>query len=134
VALLDADPSAGVVYGDRAANSARGARRRGAGIRSAGDALSNSIDACAVLRPRGLERRRRLWTPRSPPGGIGDFWLGAAGHGWRFIRIPRTTFEYRIRPDSMLQSFQRRTDFPEHLPSHLRKTSRAPYRSMPRQS
>jgi len=114
VALLDADPSAGVVYGDR----------REFGSRSGDVAVpefdlpamlwSNSIDACAVVR-------RAVWSDTGgydaafSAWGDWDFWLGAAGHGWRFVRIPRPTFEYRIRPDSMLQSFQRRTDFPEHL-------------------
>ncbi|HYC60712.1 MAG TPA: glycosyltransferase, partial [Thermoanaerobaculia bacterium] len=110
VALLDADPAAGVVYGDR--------REFGA---HSGDVTvpefdlprmlsSNYIDACAVVR-------RAVWTDT---GGYDlalhiwedwDFWLGAAARGWRFARIPRPTFEYRIRPDSMHQRFLRRTDY-----------------------
>ena len=103
VALLDADSAAGVVYGDR----------REFGARSGDVAVpefdlprmlgSNYIDACAVVR-------REVW---SDVGGYDvafhdwedwDFWLGAAARGWRFIRIPRPTFEYRVRPDSMHQT------------------------------
>ncbi|HEX9986049.1 MAG TPA: glycosyltransferase [Thermoanaerobaculia bacterium] len=114
VALLDGDPAAGVVYGDR----------REFGMRS-GDVTvpeldlprmlwSNYIDACAVVR-------RAVW---SGVGGYDvafqdwedwDFWLGAAARGWRFLRIPRPAFEYRIRPDSMHQRFLRRTDYPATL-------------------
>ena len=110
VALLDADPAAGVAYGDR----------REFGTRS-GDVTvpefdlprmlnGNYIDACAVVR-------RAVW---SEAGGYDvafhdwedwDFWLGAAARGWRFIRIPRPTFEYRIRPDSLHHRFLRRTDY-----------------------
>ncbi len=110
VALLDADPAAGVVYG----------HRREFGMQS-GDVTvpefdlprmlsGNYIDACAVVR-------REVW---SEAGGYDvafhdwedwDFWLGAAARGWRFVRIPRPTFEYRIRPDSLHQRFLRRTDY-----------------------
>jgi glycosyltransferase involved in cell wall biosynthesis/GT2 family glycosyltransferase len=110
VALLDADSAAGVVYGDR----------REFGSRS-GDVTvpefdlprmlsGNYIDACAVVR-------REVW---SEAGGYDvaleawedwDFWLGAAARGWRFVRIPRPAFEYRIRPDSLHQRFLRRTDY-----------------------
>ncbi len=114
VALLDADPAAGVAYGDR----------REFGARS-GDVLvpeldlprllwSNYIDACAVVR-------RTVW---SDCNGYDvafadwedwDFWLGALERGWRFVRIPRPTFEYRIRPDSLHHRFLRRTDYPSTL-------------------
>jgi glycosyltransferase involved in cell wall biosynthesis len=114
VALLDADPGAGVVYGDR---REFGTRR--------GDVLvpeldlppllwSNYIDACAVVR-------RAVW---SAVGGYDvaltewedwDFWLGAAERGWRFAHLPRPTFEYRVRPDSMHHRFLRRTDYPDML-------------------
>jgi glycosyltransferase involved in cell wall biosynthesis len=110
IALLDADSGAGVVYGDR----------REFGMRS-GDVTvpefdlprmlsANYIDACAVAR-------REVW---SEAGGYDvtldiwedwDLWLGAAARGWRFIRIPRPTFEYRVRPDSVHQRFLRRTDY-----------------------
>lgn len=112
VALLDADPGAGIVYGDR----------RDFGLRN-GDVVvpefdlprmlsGNYIDACAVVR-------REVW---SEAGGYDtalhdwedwDFWLGAAARGWRFLRIPRPVFEYRVRPDSLHQQFLRR---PDHTP------------------
>jgi len=111
VAQLDADPAVGVVYGDRREFGAR-----------TGDVVvpeldlprmlwSNYIDACAVVR-------RKVW---SDTGGYDvtftdwedwDLWLGAAGRGWRFLRLPRLTFEYRIRPDSLHQRFLRRDDYP----------------------
>lgn len=114
MATLDADPAAGVVYGDR----------REFGARS-GDIIvpefdlptmlwSNYIDACAVMR-------RSVW---NDIGGFDlaftdwedwDFWLGAAKRGWRFVHLPRPTFEYRIRPDSLHQRFLRRDDYPATL-------------------
>ncbi|HEV7766870.1 MAG TPA: glycosyltransferase [Thermoanaerobaculia bacterium] len=114
IAALDADPAAGVVYGDRHEFGAR-----------SGDVVvpeldlprmlwSNYIDACAVMR-------RSVW---NDVGGFDvaftdwedwDFWLGAAKRGWRFVHLPRLTFEYRIRPDSLQQRFLRRDDYPSIL-------------------
>ena len=114
VAQLDADPTVGVVYGDR----------REFGERTGDVAVpdfdlprmlwSNYIDACAVMR-------RAVW---SDAGGYDvtfsdwedwDFWLGAAERGWRFVHLPRLAFEYRIRPDSQHQRFLRRDDYPSLL-------------------
>lgn len=114
VALLDADPAAGVVYGDR---HEFGARTRDVSVPELdlpAMLWSNYIDACAVVR-------RAVW---SDVGGYDiafnewedwDFWLGAAGRGWRFLHLPKTTFEYRIRPDSLHHQFLRRTDYPSTL-------------------
>ncbi|HEX7191343.1 MAG TPA: glycosyltransferase [Thermoanaerobaculia bacterium] len=109
VRLLDADPAAGVAFGDR----------REFGERS-GDVVvpeldlprmlwSNYIDACAVVR-------RAVW---SEAGGYDvafrdwedwDFWLVAGERGWRFIRIPGPAFEYRVRPESVHHRFLRGDD------------------------
>jgi GT2 family glycosyltransferase/glycosyltransferase involved in cell wall biosynthesis len=114
VALLDGDQAAGVVYGDR----------RDFGART-GDVVvpeldlprllwSNYIDTCAVIRRtvwndcKGYDSAFDNWEDW-------DFWLGAAERGWRFLRIPRLTFEYRIRPDSVQQRFLRRNDYPATL-------------------
>lgn len=114
VAILDADPAVGVVYGDR----------REFGTRTGDVAVpdldlptmlwSNYIDACAVVR-------RAVW---SDVGGFDvtftnwedwDFWLSAAERGWRFLHLPRPVFEYRVRPDSLQQRFLRRDDYPSLL-------------------
>jgi glycosyltransferase involved in cell wall biosynthesis len=113
VALLDADPAAGVVYGDRREFGAR-----------TGDVVvpeldlprmlwSNYIDACAVVR-------RAVWSESAYDVAFRewedwDFWLGAAERGWRFLHLPRTTFEYRVRPDSLHHRFLRRNDYPATL-------------------
>lgn len=114
VARLEADPAAGVVYGDRREFGARNGDVAVPELDLPRMLWSNDIDACAVMR-------RAVWT-----GCNGydeaftdwedwDFWLGAAALGWRFLRIPRPTFEYRVRPDSLHQRFLRRTDYPATL-------------------
>jgi glycosyltransferase involved in cell wall biosynthesis len=104
IALLDADPNAGVVYGDR---REFGARRGDVAVPEFSlprMLWSNYIDACAVVR-------RTVW---SESGGYDvafrdwedwDFWLRAAASGWRFLRIARPSFEYRVRPGSLHQQF-----------------------------
>jgi glycosyltransferase involved in cell wall biosynthesis/GT2 family glycosyltransferase len=114
VALLDADPAAGVVYGDRREFGARQGDIAVPELDLPRMLWSNYIDACAVVR-------RTVW---SDCNGYDvafsdwedwDFWLSAAKRGWRFVHIPRPTFEYRIRPDSQQQRFLRRTDYPSTL-------------------
>jgi glycosyltransferase involved in cell wall biosynthesis len=105
VALLDADSAAGVVYGDRREFGARSEDVAVPELDLPKMLWSNLIDACAVVRRAvwsevgGYDVALRIWEDW-------DFWLGAAKRGWRFVRIPRPTFEYRVRPDSLLQRFQ----------------------------
>jgi glycosyltransferase involved in cell wall biosynthesis len=109
IARLDADPAVGVVYGDRREFGARSGDVSVPEFDLPRMLWSNLIDACAVLR-------RAVWSETGgydvafAEWGDWDFWLGAAQRGWRFERIPRPTFEYRVRPDSLLQRFQRRPD------------------------
>ena len=114
IAMLDGDATAGVVYGDRREFGARNADVAVPELDLPRMLWSNYIDACAVMR-------RAVW---SDVGGYDiafpdwedwDFWLGAVERGWRFLRIPRPTFEYRIRPDSLHQRFLRRNDYPDAL-------------------
>ncbi len=65
----------------------------------------NFIDACALFR-------REVWTQC---GGYDEtlhaledweLWLHAAKHGWQFHRLEPVYFEYRVRTDSMLQTFR----------------------------
>jgi glycosyltransferase involved in cell wall biosynthesis len=111
VAVLDAEPDAGVVYGDRREFGARSGDVAVPELDLSRMLWSNYIDACAVVR-------RAVW---SDVGGYDpafrdwedwDFWLGATERGWRFVHLPRPTFEYRIRPDSLHQRFLRRDDYP----------------------
>jgi glycosyltransferase involved in cell wall biosynthesis len=108
-ALLDADPAAGVVYGDRREFGARSGDVTVPEFDLPQMLSSNYIDACAVVR-------REVWNEAGydvalDAWGDWDFWLGAAARGWQFVRIPRPTFAYRVRPDSMHQRFLRRTDY-----------------------
>lgn len=114
VALLEAEPAAGVVYGDRREFGARSGDVPVPELDLPRMLWSNYIDACAVVR-------RAVW---SDNGGYDitftdwedwDFWLGAAERGWQFLHLPRPAFEYRIRPDSLHQRFLRRDDYPSAL-------------------
>ena len=114
VALLEADPAAGVVYGDRREFGAQTGDVPVPEFELPRMLWSNYVDACAVVR-------RTVW---SESDGFDvafsdwedwDFWIAAAERGWGFVRIPRPTFEYRIRPDSLHRRFLRRNDHPVAL-------------------
>ena len=114
IAMLDAEPATGVVYGDRREFGARSGDVAVPELDLPRMLWSNYIDACAVVR-------RTVW---NEVGGYDvaftdwedwDFWLGAAGRGWRFVHLPWPTFEYRIRPGSLHHRFLRRSDYPSTL-------------------
>jgi GT2 family glycosyltransferase len=101
--VLDAEPQVGVVYGDRVDFGLRALYTRVPEFDFARLLWWNFIDACAVYR-------REIW---EACGGydVGlalledwEFWIAVAKRGWHFYRLPELTFEYRVRPDSMLAS------------------------------
>lgn len=106
VKRLDADPAAGVAYGDRREFGARSGDVTVPDLDLPRMLWSNYIDACAVVRRTvwneagGYDAALRDWEDW-------DFWLGAAERGWRFLRIPGPAFEYRIRPESVHHRFLR---------------------------
>jgi GT2 family glycosyltransferase len=100
--VLDDDPRAGVVYGDRSELGLR------SGVVQVPEfdldllLTGNFIDACTLIR-------KSVW---SECGGFDcampyqcwedwDFWISAAERGWRFRHLPGVAFEYRVRPGSM---------------------------------
>ncbi len=106
IAILDASPEIGIVYGDMEFFGET------TGIWSLPDfdlyrlMLGNYIDACAVFR-------KQVWQDcggydPNMPDKLGyedwDFWLGAAEKGWQFWHIPEVMFDYRTRSDSMVQT------------------------------
>jgi hypothetical protein len=102
VAVLDAEPEVGVVYGDRQEFGCRSRRVEVPELDLDGLLRANFIDACSVLR-------REVWeqcggydgTMPSQGWEDWDLWIGAAERGWRFHRLPGVTFDYRVRPGSM---------------------------------
>jgi len=112
IALLDGDPGAGVVYGNRREFGARSGDVDVPELDLPRMLWSNYIDACAVVR-------RSVWSEAGgydvafPDWEDWDFWLSVVERGWRFVRIPRPAFEYRIRPGSLQHRFLQR---PDHSP------------------
>jgi len=101
VRVLDAQPEVGVVYGDRLDFGARSGRRRIPELDLPELLWANFIDACAVYRREiweacgGYDAGALVWEDW-------ELWISAAERGWRFHRLPEVTFEYRVRPNSML--------------------------------
>jgi hypothetical protein len=101
--VLDEDPRIGVVYGDRFEFGLRSGEIRLLPFDLDTLLAGNFIDACAVIR-------KRVWCEcggfdsAMPHQGWEDwdFWIAAAERGWRFHHLPRVTFEYRVRPGSMI--------------------------------
>jgi glycosyltransferase involved in cell wall biosynthesis len=123
VARLDADPEVGVVYGDRELFGWRRGRVPVAEFDLQTMLHSNYIDACAVYR-------REVW---NDCGGYDqglsgledwDFWIGAAERGWRFLRLDEVTFDYRVRPGSLIEESLRPRVL-ERLLAHVPRKHRA---------
>jgi GT2 family glycosyltransferase len=102
VAVLDAAPEVGVVYGDREEFGCRAGRVTVPEFDLDGLLRANSIDACAVFR-REVWEQCGGYDATMPAMGWEDWdlWIGAAERGWRFHRLPEVTFDYRVRPGSM---------------------------------
>jgi glycosyltransferase involved in cell wall biosynthesis len=101
IRVLNAQSEVGVVYGDRLDFGIRSGRATIPEFNLEALLQSNFIDACAVYR-------REIWQScRGYDAGAAvledwEFWIAVAKRGWRFYRLPDVTFEYRVRPDSML--------------------------------
>ena len=106
IRVLDAEPEVGIVYGDRLDFGARSGRARIEEFDLATELWSNQIDACAVFRREiweacgGYDDGARVWEDW-------ELWISAAERGWRFHRLSEVTFEYRVRPNSMLMEAER---------------------------
>jgi hypothetical protein len=101
ISVLDSSPGVGVVYGDRYDFGGR------SGIQQIPDfdldklLEGNYIDACAVFR-------KQVWIDCQgydlfmSNATDWELWIHAAEAGWRFHHIPQLTFDYRVRPNSMV--------------------------------
>ncbi len=103
---LDSQPEVGVVYGDRLEFGGRNGRKPVPELDLPNFLWANYIDACAAYRREiweacgGYDAGALVWEDW-------DFWISAAERGWRFQRLPDVTFEYRVRPSSMLRKAER---------------------------
>ena len=97
-------PDVGVVYSARLDFGARSQRVDPADFDLLTILGCNYIDACALFR-------RSVWTQCDGYDETlraledWEFWLHAAKHGWSFHRLKPVYFEYRVRANSMLQTF-----------------------------
>lgn len=105
--ILNTEAETGIVYGDRLEFGVRRGRLKVSEFDLEALLWSNFIDACAVYR-------RKIWTDC---GGYDagasvwedwELWIAAANRGWRFRHLPEITFEYRVRPNSMLAVAERK--------------------------
>lgn len=105
IRVLNDAPEIGIVYGDRYDFGLRTAIERIAEFDLDRLLDGNYIDACAVFR-------KQVWIdcqgfdPLMCPLDDWEFWLHAAERGWRFHHIPRVTFDYRVRPGSLISDIR----------------------------
>jgi hypothetical protein len=105
VQVLEEQPEVGVVYGDRYDFGMRRGRMHVPEFDLDMLLWENYIDACAIFR-------RSLWAEcdKYDPalGALEDWelWISAAERGWQFYHLNAITFEYRVRPESLLSTTQ----------------------------
>jgi hypothetical protein len=101
IVVLDAEPDVGVVYGDRHNFGLRNGTQRVAEFDARKLIEWNYIDACAVFR-------KRIWVDCDgydasvSPLEDYELWIQAMKQGWKFHHLPFVTFDYRVRPGSLL--------------------------------
>ena len=102
---LDASPEIGVVYGDRSDFGLYSGAHEIPEFDLVTILRMNYIDACAVFR-------RQMWTDcggydsQMSPMEDWELWIHAAERGWLFHHLHYLTFDYRIRPGSLISGFQ----------------------------
>ena len=107
--VLAERPAVGAVYGDRQDFGLRDGRVDVPPVAIGNLLTLNYIDACALLR-------KEVWSacggydPSMPSPGWEDWdlWLGAIERGWELHHLPVVSFDYRVRPGSMLTALQER--------------------------
>ncbi|HEX4494654.1 MAG TPA: glycosyltransferase [Thermoanaerobaculia bacterium] len=123
--VFDADPRVGVVYGDRLDFGLRAGRTEVPELDLGVFLWANSIDACAAYRRKvweecgGYDAGALVWEDW-------ELWIAAAERGWRFHRLDEPTFEYRVRPDSMIALAQQEGLRPE-VRGHIYRKHRGLY-------
>ena len=110
LAILDAQPGVGVVYGDAQNFGARAERWVTGPFDQARLMRWNYIDACAVLR-RTVWEQNGGYDGTLPVQGLEDWdmWLGARGRGWEFEYVPEIFFDYRVKKESMIVTARKST-------------------------
>lgn len=103
IAVLDAKPKIGVVYGDAEYFGARTGPWKVGPFDRERLLEWNYIDACAVIR-REVWEKNGGYRGGMPVMGLEDwdFWLKTYANGWQFEYIPEVLFEYRVMPGSMI--------------------------------
>ncbi|HWH60888.1 MAG TPA: glycosyltransferase [Terriglobales bacterium] len=103
IRILEANPQAGVVYGDAQYMGTRTGRWHVGPFDLNRMLDCNYIDACAIYR-RAIWEQNGGYDSTMPVQGYEDwdFWLGALEHGWQFAYVPEILFDYRVAPESMI--------------------------------
>jgi len=101
LAILEAAPEVGVVYGNRHDFGLRNGTVEVPDFDLGSLLLFNTIDACALLR-------KEMWTdcggydPRAPAWEDWELWIAGAERGWQLRHLAAVGFDYRVRPGSMI--------------------------------
>jgi glycosyltransferase involved in cell wall biosynthesis len=104
IAILDQNPKAGVVYGDSNYFGEKNGRHKSRKFQMVSLLRGNYIDACVVARKKAWEETGGYDKNISPLADW-DFHLSVAEAGWHLQYVPEILFDYRIRNDSMIKTY-----------------------------
>lgn len=105
IRVLDSSADVGVVYGDRDDFGLCSGVQQIPEFDLNRLLRRNYIDACAVFRMQVWSDCRGYDAAMSPVEDW-ELWIHAAALGWRFHHLPYITFDYRVRPGSLISQIK----------------------------
>lgn len=114
IKILDTDPAMAIVYGD----AQYFGEKKGVWKSRKFDLLTlmrgNYIDACVVARKKAWEQVKGYDKNISALADW-DFHISVAEAGWKLKYVPEVLFDYRVRNDSMIKTYNQRDEYVDHI-------------------
>lgn len=114
IAILDANPDVGIVYGDAQYFGEKSGKWKSKKFSMVSLLRGNYIDACVVARKKAWEQTGGYDKNISPLADW-EFHISVAEAGWKLHYINEVMFDYRVRNDSMIKTYNQQNHHVDYI-------------------